>query len=98
MLIRNEEKFSNRNKSIRNLFEMKILRPDIVAMMIQARAYLAFHNNSNTNEYLDLSTFCFTNQQSKTTVVIDSHEWNIEKDVSQLYLESDVSMSISMLF
>ena len=92
MLIRNEEKFSNRNKSTRNFFEMKILRPSIIAMMIQARAALAFHNYTNTNEYLDLSTFCFTTQISDTTIVIDSHEWKTEEDSSRIYLENDVDM------
>ena len=92
MLIRNEEKFSNRNKSTRNFFEMKILRPSIIAMMIQARAALAFHNYTNTNEYLDLSTFCFTTQISDTTVVIDSHQRTIEQDSSPIYLENDVDM------
>ena len=42
MIVRNEDKFANRNKSKRNLFEMSIMRPDIIAMIVKARNSLAF--------------------------------------------------------
>ena len=42
MIVRNEDKFANRNKSKRNLFEMSIMRPDIISMVAKARNSLAF--------------------------------------------------------
>lgn len=53
MIVRNEEKFANRNKSTRNTFETGVLRSDIVCAMMKAREYLSFSFANRKNVYLD---------------------------------------------
>lgn len=88
MIIRNEDKFGSRNQSKRSSFEMSIIRPDIVAMIMNARSVLSF-KKMDGNSFLDLSTFEITKEQSAVSVVIYDHVWN-EEDLSRVYLEADV--------
>lgn len=57
MLIRNENKFSKRNKSKRCSFEMHILRPDVIALLVKARNYLLMRDKLSKEAFLDLDAF-----------------------------------------
>lgn len=95
MIIRNEDKFGSRNQSKRSSFEMSIIRPDIVAMIMNARSVLSF-KKINGDSFLDLSTFEITKEQSAVSVVIHDHVWN-EEDLSRVYLEADVICNLLQL-
>lgn len=89
MIIRNEDKFANRNKSSRNLFEMDILRAEIVAMMIRARHHLAFSPCSK--RIYDVATFSFTDEETQTTVPLNEDCWEVPQGlIKYVYLDQDV--------
>lgn len=89
MIVRNEDKFANRNKSKRNLFEMSIMRPDIIAMIVKARNSLAFVPHSK--RLIDLSTMSETECASDTTVELLEEPWKECEDAGdRVYLERNV--------
>ena len=57
MLIRNENKFSKRNKSKRCAFEMHVLRKDIIELLVKARNYLLMRDKLSKEAFLDLDAF-----------------------------------------
>ena len=89
MIVRNEDKFANRNKSKRNLFEMSVLRPDIIAMVVKARNALAFVPHSK--HFIDVSTMKETESASETTVEVLEEPWKECEDAGdRVYLERNV--------
>lgn len=96
MIIRNEDKFSCRNKSKRSAFEMAIIRPEIVAMIWNARSQLSFQKPSNTS-CLDLSSFEFTTTTSTTAISLDTLTES-NHDPGKVYLEADVTIHVSSSF
>ena len=89
MIVRNEDKFANRNKSKRNLFEMSIMRPDIIAMVVKARNALAFVPHSK--RLIDLSTMSEAECASDTTIELLEEPWKECEDAGdRVYLERNV--------
>ena len=88
MVVRNEEKFMTRNKSKRNFIENAVIRPEIVAMMEQARTRLAFHEDCAP--WIDLTSMKEVDHRTVTSISAswDRH-WK-EYDLSTLFLEKDV--------
>ena len=88
MIVRNEEKFMTRNKSKRNFIENAIIRPEIIAMMEQARTRLAFHEDCAP--WIDLTSMKVVDHRTATSISAswDRH-WK-EYDVSTLFLEKEV--------
>lgn len=95
MIVRNEDKFGSRNQSKRSSFEMSIIRPDVVVMIMNARSVLSFKETAG-DSYLDLSTFEITKEQSPVSVAIQDHVWK-EEDLSRVYLEADVLCNLFLL-
>lgn len=89
MIVRNEDKFANRNKSKRNLFEMSIMRPDIISMVAKARNSLAFVPHSK--RLIDLATMSETESPSETTIELLDEPWKECEDAGDIvYLERNV--------
>ena len=57
MIIRNENKFKQRNKSTRSAFETDVIRQSIVDMMFHARSQLMMREIVNHDAFLDLDSF-----------------------------------------
>ena len=57
MIIRNENKFMQRNKSKRNAFETQVIRQSIVDLMFSARSQLLMREPANQDTFLDLDSF-----------------------------------------
>ena len=88
MVIRNEEKFLTRNKSKRSFIENAVIRPEIIAMIEQARTRLAFHQDCAP--WIDLASMKVVDYRTTTSISAswDRH-WK-EYDLSTLFLEKDV--------
>ena len=57
MIIRNEDKFRQRNKSKRSMFETEVLREDIIQLCVKARSYLLMSSRLSKDAFLDLDSF-----------------------------------------
>ena len=89
MIVRNEDKFAHRNKSKRNLFEMSIIRPEIVAMIFKARSLLAFGPHSKS--WVDLNTLKEVDVPSDSTVEVLDETWEECEDLGEcIYLEQNI--------
>ena len=102
MIIRNENKFRQRNKSKRNLFETDVIRQDIVDLMVRARSMLSKRELASNDSFLDLDAFGTLRDSRSSSFnmlrAIGEESEESESDspmlieVKDLYTDSDVSL------
>ena len=99
MIIRNENKFKQRNKSKRNTFETDVIRQSIVDLMVSARSQLLMREPVNQDTFLDLDSFgTLRDTRSSSLRAIGEESEESESDmtpvnveVKDVYTDSDVS-------
>ena len=101
MIIRNENKFRQRNKSKRNLFETDVIRQDIVDLMVRARSMLSKRELASNDSFLDLDAFGTLRDSRSSSFnmlrAIGEESEESESDspmlieVKDLYTDSDIS-------
>ena len=108
MIIRNENKFMQRNKSKRNAFETQVIRQSIVDLMFSARSQLLMREPANQDTFLDLDSFgTLRDTRSSSFSMLraigeESEESEndmtpINLEVKDMYTDSDVRLLAQIL-